>query len=99
MVLLMILVVYLPASSSAFTGWTVSQTPLTAALANFSLKSGKPTVLKRLQNRLTLGSLTPELLAKTAILFWVAASGSARIFLAIFFRFCLNQIMRNASLQ
>jgi hypothetical protein len=56
-------------------------------LANLSLKSGNPVVSKRLQKRLTLGSLTPEFLAKTAILFWVAASGSARIFCAIFFSF------------
>ena len=60
------------------------RTPLTSDFANFNLKSGNPAVLKRLQNRFTLGSLTFALLAKLAMLDPVADSGSDKIASATF---------------
>ena len=67
----------MPSSSS--TARLMYLTPLTNERASCSLKSGKPLAPKRLQNRLTLGSLTPAAAASTAMLERVAASGSVRM--------------------
>jgi hypothetical protein len=48
------------------------------------LKSGKPVAPKRLQNRLTLGSLTPAAVANDAMLDRVASSGALSMALATF---------------
>ncbi|CDG17775.1 protein of unknown function [Xenorhabdus doucetiae] len=59
--------------------------PLARLCARCNLKSGNPLVLRRRQKRLTVGSLTFAILARVAILEWMAVCGEARMTCATFF--------------
>ena len=84
MLALKILGVNVGAVSSSATALLMNRAPDAKDNASFNLKSGNPVAPRRLQNRLTVGSLTAADCAKRAIDDRVVNSGLARIALATF---------------
>ena len=84
MLALKILGVKVEAVSSSATALLMKRAPDAKDSASFNLKSGKPVAPRRLQNRLTVGSLTSAALASRAMDNRVVSSGLVRIALATF---------------
>ena len=84
MLALKILGVKVGAVSSSATALLLNLAPDAKDQASFNLKSGNPVAPRRLQNRLTVGSLTSADCAKRAIDDRVVSSGLARIASATF---------------